>query len=43
MKDMRNRGDENARIIQAHFMEGMEAPHGLRYDFQDLLTLVRQL
>lgn len=40
---MRNRGDENARIIQAHQADGMEPPQGLKHDFQDLMALVRVL
>lgn len=40
---MRNRGDENARIIQAHQADGMEPPQGLKHDFQDLMALVRIL
>ena len=41
IKDLRNRGDENAKILQAHLQEGIEPPKGLRHDFQDLLLLVR--
>eukprot|EP00795_Rhopilema_esculentum_P005068 gene5068-181_t len=43
IKDLRNRGDENAKILQAHLQEGIEPPKGLRHDFQDLLLLVGAL
>eukprot|EP00794_Sanderia_malayensis_P012769 gene12769-14080_t len=39
-KDLRNRGDENARIIQVHLQEGIEPPKELRHDFKDLLLLI---
>lgn len=41
MKELRTRGDENAHILQAHLIEGMEAPQGLRHDFQEFMSLVR--
>ena len=40
MKDLRNRGDEFARIQQARSMEGIETNKGIKHDFQDLLLLV---
>ena len=39
VKELRNRGDETARIILAHQMEGLEPPPHRR-DFQYLLELV---
>ncbi|XP_065669875.1 nuclear pore complex protein Nup205 isoform X2 [Hydra vulgaris] len=43
IKDIRNHGDENARIIQAHLYEGIEPPQGLRHDFKDFMLLVSAL
>ena len=40
IKEWRNSGDENARIVQAHLMEGLETPQGLRHDFKDFMDLV---
>ena len=42
-KELRNSGDENARILQAHQAEGIDPPKGLRHDFQDLMILVSGL
>jgi len=39
MKEIRNQGDETARIILAHQQEGLEPPPTLPHDFQDLLHL----
>ena len=43
MKGLRTSGDENARIMQAHIMQGMDPPQGLRHDFQEFLLLVSVL
>lgn len=43
MKEIRNRGDETARILMAHIQEGQEPPASLRRDFEDLLYLVFKL
>ena len=40
MKEVRNRGDETARIILAHQQEGQEPPSNLKRDFEHLLDLV---
>ena len=40
VKELRNRGDETARIIVAHQQEGLEPPTGPRRDFEHLLLLV---
>ena len=40
MKELRNRGDEAARIIMAHAQEGLEPPSNLQRDFEKLLGLV---
>lgn len=41
-KELRNRGDETARLLQAHQLEGVEPSANLRRDFEHLLELVRQ-
>ena len=43
IKDWRNSGDENARIVEAHLFEGMEPPRGLSHDFKDFMDLVSQM
>ncbi|KAK2179080.1 hypothetical protein NP493_515g00009 [Ridgeia piscesae] len=43
VKELRNQGDETARIIMANQHEGLEAPAGLKRDFEHLLRLVNQL
>ena len=40
MKEVRNRGDETARIVLAHQQEGQEPPGNLKRDFEHLLELV---
>ena len=40
MKEIRNRGDETARIVMAHLQEGQEPPSTLKRDFEHLLELV---
>ena len=40
VKELRNQGDETARIIMANQHEGLEAPAGLKRDFEHLLRLV---
>ncbi|KAL8613661.1 hypothetical protein ACOMHN_029753 [Nucella lapillus] len=42
VKELRNRGDETARIIMAHQMEGIEPPPQRR-DFQCMLELIGDL
>ena len=40
VKEVRNRGDETARIVLAHQQEGQEPPGNLKRDFEHLLDLV---
>ena len=40
IKELRNRGDEAARIIIAHAQEGLEPPANLRRDFEQFLMMV---
>ena len=40
IKELRNRGDEAARIIIAHAQEGLEPPTNLRRDFEQFLMMV---
>ena len=40
IKELRNRGDEAARIIIAHAQEGLEPPSNLRRDFEQFLMMV---
>ena len=37
---MRNHGDEVARILMLHLVEGEEAPSDIRKDFQHLMELI---
>lgn len=41
VKELRNRGDETARIISAHLQEGLHPPTNLPRDFEYLMYLVR--
>ncbi|KAL3882663.1 hypothetical protein ACJMK2_028981 [Sinanodonta woodiana] len=43
VKDIRNRGDEAARIMLAHIQEGQEPPSTLKRDFEHLLNLLGRL
>lgn len=40
MKELRNQGDEAARIIQAHLQDGVEPPVGLSKHFEDFMKMV---
>ncbi|CAH1799487.1 unnamed protein product [Owenia fusiformis] len=40
IKEMRNHGDETARIIMAHLQEGLEPPGNLRRDFENFMSLI---
>ncbi|XP_052809828.1 nuclear pore complex protein Nup205-like [Mya arenaria] len=40
VKELRNRGDETARILLAHLQEGQEPPTSLRRDFEDMLYML---
>ena len=40
MKELRNHGDEVARILQAHLQDGVEPPAGLLRHFEDLMRMV---
>lgn len=40
VKEIRNRGDETARLLIAHLQEGQEPPATLRHDFEELLHVV---
>ena len=40
VKELRNRGDETARILLAHLQEGQEPPTSLRRDFEHLMNMV---
>ena len=42
MKELRDAGDEAARVIIAHQQEGIDVPPNMRQDFQNLLRLVSQ-
>ncbi|XP_064596049.1 nuclear pore complex protein Nup205-like [Liolophura sinensis] len=42
-KELRNRGDETARLLQAHQLEGVEPSANLRRDFEHLLELISDL
>ena len=41
VKELRNRGDEAARIIVANQQEGLDVPIGLRRDFEHMMKMVR--
>ncbi|XP_042900797.1 nuclear pore complex protein Nup205 isoform X2 [Parasteatoda tepidariorum] len=43
VKELRNRGDETARIIESHFREGLEPPSNLPLHFEHLLNLISDL
>ncbi|XP_045195259.2 nuclear pore complex protein Nup205-like [Mercenaria mercenaria] len=43
VKEIRNRGDETARIMMAHLQEGQDPPASLRRDFEHLLYLIYEL
>ncbi|XP_076311365.1 nuclear pore complex protein Nup205 isoform X1 [Tachypleus tridentatus] len=43
VKELRNRGDETARIIAAHVQEGLESPVDLPRHFEQLLELIAEL
>ncbi|XP_052238220.1 nuclear pore complex protein Nup205-like isoform X2 [Dreissena polymorpha] len=43
VKEIRNRGDETARILMAHLQEGQDPPGNLRRDFEELLSLICSL
>ncbi|XP_013384593.1 nuclear pore complex protein Nup205 [Lingula anatina] len=43
VKELRNRGDETARIIMAHVLEGVEPPSGIKRDFEHLMRLIADL
>ncbi|XP_064627986.1 nuclear pore complex protein Nup205-like [Lineus longissimus] len=40
VKELRNRGDETARIVMAHLQEGLTPPSNLPRDFEQLLCLL---
>ncbi|KAL5010671.1 hypothetical protein ScPMuIL_012976 [Solemya velum] len=40
VKELRNRGDETARILMAHTQEGLDPPQMLRRDFEQMLKLI---
>ena len=40
VKELRNRGDETARIISAHLQEGLQPPLNLPRDFEHFMLLV---
>ena len=40
MKELRNRGDETARLIMSYEQEGLEPPRTLKRHSEHLLTLV---
>ena len=41
MKELRNHGDEAARILQAHLQDGVEPPAGLARHFEDFMRMVK--
>ena len=41
VKELRNRGDETARIIIANQQEMLEPPAGLRRDFENMMKMVK--
>ncbi|XP_002740701.1 nuclear pore complex protein Nup205 [Saccoglossus kowalevskii] len=43
VKELRNRGDEAARIVLTHTMEGLESPANLRRDFEHFMLLLGEL
>ncbi|XP_070580305.1 nuclear pore complex protein Nup205-like [Ptychodera flava] len=43
IKELRNRGDEAARILMVHAMEGLDAPANLRRDFEHFMLLIGDL
>ena len=40
MKELRNHGDEAARILQAHLQDGVEPPPELPRHFEDFMRMV---
>lgn len=40
VKELRNHGDEAARILQAHLQDGVEPPAGLARHFEDFMRMV---
>lgn len=40
VKELRNHGDEAARILQAHLQDGVEPPVGLARHFEDFMRMV---
>ncbi|XP_077999885.1 nuclear pore complex protein Nup205-like [Glandiceps talaboti] len=43
VKELRNRGDEAARIMMSHAMEGLNPPANLRRDFEYFMLLIGDL